>query len=62
MAAEMTVIAAARLMGITLDAVYRSIYSGRLPARKEAGRWLIPAPAIEARLKRREGNNGTSGR
>jgi excisionase family DNA binding protein len=59
---ELTVIGAARKLGLTLDAVYRSIYSGRLPARKQAGRWLIPASAVAARLKSREVANGTVGR
>lgn len=58
---ELTVIATARRLGLTLDAVYRAIYSGRLPARKQAGRWLISASAIAARLKRRQVTNGTVG-
>jgi excisionase family DNA binding protein len=59
---ELTVIAAARQLGLTLDAVYRAIYAGRLPARKQARRWLIPASAVAARLKAREGADGTAGR
>ncbi|HXX19871.1 MAG TPA: helix-turn-helix domain-containing protein [Candidatus Acidoferrum sp.] len=59
---ELTVIATARELGLTLDAVYRSIYSGRLPARKQAGRWLIPSSAVTARLKAREKTDGTAGR
>jgi len=59
---ELTVIATARQLGITLDAVYRAIYSGRLPARKQDRRWLIPASAVAARLKSREIANGTAGR
>jgi excisionase family DNA binding protein len=59
---ELTVIATARQLGLTLDAVYRAIYSGRLPARKQARRWLIPASAIASRLKARETLDGTAGR
>lgn len=59
---ELTVIGAARQLGLTLDAIYRAIYSGRLPARKQAGRWLIPSSAITARLKAREMADGTSSR
>jgi excisionase family DNA binding protein len=55
---EITVIAAARLLGVTLDTVYRSIYGGRLPARKLAGKWQIPVSAIEAKLKVREEIHG----
>lgn len=59
---ELTVIATARRLGLTLDAVYRAIYSGRLPARKLAKRWLIPSSAVSARLKTRETADGTLGR
>ena len=45
---------ACRRLGITLDALYRLIYAAKLPARKVDGRWLIPAEAVEARLKARE--------
>lgn len=58
---ELTVIATARRLGLTLDAVYRAIYSGRLPARKQARRWLIPASAVAARLRSREAADGTAG-
>lgn len=62
MQGELTVIAAARLLGVTLDTVYRSIYAGRLPARKQAGKWQIPSSAVETRLKARGGPDGTSSR
>ncbi len=51
---ELTVSQASRTLGITLDYVYRLIYSGKLVARKSEGRWLIPAPAVESRRKSRE--------
>ena len=60
MAKELTVIEATRKLGITIDALYRLIYAGRLPARKPDRRWLIPAAAVEARLKARKANDGTT--
>ncbi len=47
---------AALRLGIGLDFVYRELWSGKLPGRKEEGRWVIPATAIEERLARRRGN------
>jgi hypothetical protein len=49
---------AARALGIGLDAIYSAIWAGKLAARKQDGRWLIPVSAIEARLKNREVRNG----
>jgi len=59
---ELTVSGAARRLNLTLDAIYRLIYAGRLPARKERRHWLIPSSAIESRLKAREATGGTPGR
>ena len=59
---ELTVIQASRRLGITLDALYRLIYAGRLPARKEDRRWLLPTEAVEARRQNQEARHGTSGR
>ncbi len=47
---------AALRLSIGLDFVYRELWSGKLPGRKEEGRWVIPATAIEERLARRRGN------
>jgi len=58
---ELTVSKAARQLNVTLDAIYRLIYAGKLPARKEQRCWLIPSTAIELRLKAREALHGTSG-
>ena len=44
---------AAKRLGYTLKYVYDLLYSGRLNAQKEMGRWRIPAEEIEARLKKR---------
>ena len=54
MEAEIKASGACRTLGITLDALYRLLYAAKLPARKVDGRWLIPAEAVEARLKARE--------
>ena len=62
MAKEVTVIEATRKLGITLDALYRLIYAGRLPARKCRDRWLIPVAAVDARIKAREARSGTARR
>ena len=55
---ELTVSQASRTLGITLDYVYRLIYSGKLVARKSEGRWLIPVSDVESRLKAKEAKNG----
>ena len=54
---ELTVSQASRTLGITLDYVYRLIYSGKLVARKSEGRWLIPVADVESRLKARVARN-----
>ena len=59
---ELTAIQAARQLGITMDALYRLIWVGRLPARKADRRWLLPYRAVEARLKAREARDATAGR
>ena len=44
----------ARRLSISLDALYRLVAVGKLPARKDAdGAWLIPADAVEVRRKAR---------
>ena len=53
---------ACRTLGITLDALYRLLYAAKLPARKVDGRWLIPAEAVDVRLKAREARQGGSRR
>ena len=42
---------AAQRLRVRLDVVYALLWAGKLPARKQDGRWLIPASAVEARLK-----------
>jgi excisionase family DNA binding protein len=59
MVKELTVIEATRRLGITIDAVYRLIYAGRLPARKSGRRWLVSGVAVEERLRARNERNGT---
>ena len=54
---------AARRLRIRLDLTYALIWAGKLEARKQEGRWLIPASAVEARLrKRQEVRDGKTGR
>lgn len=48
---EITPREAAQRLGQRLDSVYALVWTGRLPARKQDGRWLIPASAVESRLK-----------
>jgi excisionase family DNA binding protein len=50
---DLTVPQAARQLKVTLKCVYDLVYAGKLEAEKVAGRWRIPAQAVEARLKRR---------
>lgn len=50
---ELTVGEATRRLGVTIDAVYRLLYAGKIQARKSDRRWLISAEAVEARLKER---------
>jgi excisionase family DNA binding protein len=44
---------AAKRLGYTTKYVYDLLYSGRLKAEKEMGRWRIPAEEIESRLRKR---------
>lgn len=48
-----TVPEAARAMGFTLKYLYDLVHSGRLTAKKVAGRWQISKAEIEARLRKR---------
>ncbi len=57
---ELSVIQASRTLGITLDAIYRLIYAGKLAARKSEGKWLIPVADVESRLKARKERNGST--
>ncbi len=51
---DLTAKMATRRLGISLDATYRLIAAGKLPARKDQnGLWLIPADAVETRRKAR---------
>jgi len=48
---DLTVRETAEKLGVRLDYTYELIWTGRLPARRVDGRWLIPAQAVEDRLK-----------
>ncbi len=50
---------AVRRLGVSLDFLYRILWSGQLPgAQKVGSQWRIPAQAVEARLRKREKDNG----
>ena len=51
MGKELSVVEATRRLGVSLDAIYKLIYAGKLPARKTDGRWRIPVAAVEERVK-----------
>ena len=55
---QLTVSEATRRLGITIDAVYRLIYAGKLPARKSGRRWLISVACVEERLRARAARDG----
>jgi len=50
---ELTASESCRHLGITLDALYRLLYSGKLQGRKVEGVWRIPLSEVEQRLKRK---------
>ena len=58
MTKDLTVREAIRQLDITIDAAYRLIYANRLAATKVDGRWMIPASAVQIRLKERAAKNG----
>jgi len=47
MAKEVSPAHAARRLGVTLDAIYKLIYAGKLPAHKSGTRWLIPVVRLK---------------
>jgi len=53
---------AAQRLGVTLDWIYRELWSNRLPGRRQGAKWLIPASAVGGRLREREKRDGTTGR
>lgn len=55
---ELNAAESCRRLGITLDALYRLLYAGKLQGRKVEGVWRIPISAVEQRLKEREARNG----
>ena len=55
----LTARAAIKRLGVSLDFLYRLLWSGQLPgSRKVKGRWMIAGKAVEARRKQREARNG----
>jgi excisionase family DNA binding protein len=51
MGKELSVVEATRRLGVSLDAIYKLIYAGKLPAHKTDGRWRIPGAAVDERLR-----------
>ncbi len=43
----------ARKLNVTITYVYGLLYSGKLPAEKQARQWHIPLSAVESWLKKR---------
>ncbi len=54
---DISAIEAARRLGVGLDYLYSLLWTGKLEGRKVGHRWHIPAAAVEARRKAREGRN-----
>ena len=50
---ELTAVEAARKLGVGLDYLYSLLWTGKLPGRKVGKRWLIPAEAVDAKLRLR---------
>ena len=57
---ELTPREAATRLGVRLDSLYAMLWAGRLPGRRQEGRWFIPATAVEARLRAKENVHGTT--
>jgi hypothetical protein len=58
---ELTVAQFARKFGVSMEGVYRAIYVGKIPARKdEDGRWLIPRTAVARRQRELEQREAVS--
>jgi excisionase family DNA binding protein len=47
---------------VSLAYVYHLVWAKKLPAERTRGRWLIPADAVEVRLKAKEVADGTPSR
>jgi excisionase family DNA binding protein len=50
---HLSVSEAARKLGISLDGVYRLLYSGKLVGTKADGKWNISVVTVEDRLRKR---------
>ncbi len=56
----LTVAQTAQRLGCTLKYVYDLLHEGRLQAKKVEKTWRIPVAVVEARLKARKANDGTT--
>lgn len=52
---KLSAVEAARRLGVGLDYLYGLLWTGKLQGQKVGRRWYIPTPAVEARLKARQG-------
>jgi len=50
---ELTATQSCRRLGITLDALYRLLYAGKLEGRKVEGVWRISEDAVDERIRRK---------
>lgn len=58
----MTVRQVAARLGLTLSYVYHLVWSGKLPARKAGGHWMVSPGAVEAKLRSRRGSHAAVSR
>jgi excisionase family DNA binding protein len=50
---ELSAVETSRKLKVGLPRIYQLIWSGKLPARKLDGRWLVSEQAVRARLEER---------
>jgi hypothetical protein len=58
---EISPVEYARACGLTIGRVYSKIWEGRIPARKQYGRWFIPTSAVNERRQWHGEKEGTEG-
>jgi excisionase family DNA binding protein len=50
---ELTALEATRRLGISLEYLYRLLWTGKLPGKKVGKQWRVSPEAVEERLRRR---------
>jgi excisionase family DNA binding protein len=53
--------AAARRLGVSLDYLYKLLWSGKMEAQKVNERWRVPLASIEERLRNRQEREALNG-